>query len=186
MMKAAAIMKKRSKELATYETLDTGKPFSESYEVDMPYSVRAMEYHARAACNLMGETINIPGHFAFDYVTYEPYGVVRSISPWNFPLHLFTRSVCPAIAVGNTVVAKASSLTPSTGQIMGEIFLEAGFPAGVVNIVSGPGSIVGEAIMAHPSVRLVSFTGSEEVGRKLLMQSAKPPTIKKLILELGG
>lgn len=184
--RCADIMQRRAEELAQFETMDTGKPIRESRDVDIWYSIRAMNYFAKIMTAFKGEVINIPGNFAFDYVTYEPVGVVGTISPWNFPLHLFTRAVCPALAVGNSVVAKASSLTPVTSQIMGEIFLEAGMPAGVVNIVSGPGSVVGEAIMSSKDVSMVSFTGSEEVGRSLLAQSSRSPVIKKVILELGG
>ena len=184
--KAGVIMRRRLEELAQWECLDTGKPIRETRDVDIWYACRAMEYFAKIMTTFKGETINIPGGFAFDYVSYEPMGVVGTISPWNFPLHLFTRAVCPALAAGNCVVAKASSLTPITSQIMGEVFLEAGFPAGVVNIVSGPGATVGEAIMANKDVSMVSFTGSEEVGRRLMEQAAKAPIMKKVILELGG
>ena len=184
--KAADILRRRADEFAVWECKDTGKPLSETGPVDIFYSARALEYFAKIMTTFKGETINIPGNFAFDYVTYEPMGVVGTISPWNFPLHLFTRAVCPALAAGNCVVAKASSLTPITSQLMGEIFLEAGFPAGVVNIVSGPGNIVGEAIMANKDISMVSFTGSEEVGRSLLRQASEAPIIKKVILELGG
>lgn len=184
--RAAQIMQRRAEELAVCETQDTGKPIRESRDVDIPYAIRAMEYFSKVMTTFKGDIVNIPGNFAFDYVTYEPMGVVGTISPWNFPLHLFTRAVCPALSAGNTVVAKASSLTPVTSQLMGEIFLEAGFPAGVVNIISGPGAVVGEAIMANENVSMVSFTGSEEVGRSLLEQTSRSRVIKKLILELGG
>ena len=184
MLKAADIMKRRLKELAKWETMEVGKTISESENVDMPYSIRAMEYFANQAREIKGEVIPIPGKYAFDYVTYEPYGVVGSIVPWNFPLHIATRSVCPAIATGNTVVLKPSSHTPITALLLGEIILEAGFPAGVVNIVPGPGDITGNAILAHPDINMVSFTGSVEVGRKVIESSAK--AIKKVILELGG
>lgn len=184
MLKAADIMKRRLKELAKWETMEVGKTISESENVDMPYSIRAMEYFANQAREIKGEVIPIPGKYAFDYVTYEPYGVVGSIVPWNFPLHIATRSICPAIATGNTVVLKPSSHTPITALLLGEIILEAGFPAGVVNIVPGPGDITGNAILAHPDINMVSFTGSVEVGRKVIESSAK--AIKKVILELGG
>ena len=186
MTRAADILKKRLKEFALIESKDTGKTLRETMEIDIPYSIRAFTYHAKAICNIKGEVNNIPGKNSFNYVTFEPYGVAGVIAPWNFPLHLFTRGGCPALAAGNCLVVKASSLTPVTTQMMGEVFLEAGFPAGVVNIVSGPGSIVGEAIMSNENVEVVSFTGSEAVGRSLLMQSAKSKIIKKLILELGG
>ena len=185
MLKVADLMRKRTKELAKWETLECGKPISESEDVDIPYSIRAMEYFANQAREIKGEVIPIPGGYAFDYVTYEPYGVVGSIVPWNFPLHLGTRTLCPAIATGNTVVFKPSSFPPITAILLGEIILEAGLPSGVVNIVSGPGDTAGNAILSHPDIDMISFTGSLEVGRKVLEASAKP-RIKKVILELGG
>jgi len=185
MLKAAELMRKRTKELAKWETLQCGKPISESEDVDIPYSIRAMEYFANQAREIKGEVIPIPDGYAFDYVTYEPYGVVGSIVPWNFPLHLGTRTLCPAIATGNTVVLKPSSFTPITAILLGEIIVEAGFPPGVVNIISGPGDTVGNAMLSHPDIDMISFTGSLEVGRKVLEASAKP-RIKKVILELGG
>jgi acyl-CoA reductase-like NAD-dependent aldehyde dehydrogenase len=186
MLKAASIMRTRSGELAKWEAMDTGKPISEAENIDIPYSIRAMEYFANAAREIKGEVIPIPGNFAFDYVTYEPYGVIAAIPPWNFPLHLFTRAVCPAIATGNTVVAKASSMTPITAVLMGEIFHEAGLPAGVVNIISGSGGVTGEALISHPDVNMITFTGSEEIGRRILRKSSESPIIKKVTLELGG
>lgn len=185
MLKAAELMRKRTKELAKWETLECGKPISESEDIDMPYSIRAMEYFANQAREIKGEVIPIPGGYAFDYVTYEPYGVVGSIVPWNFPLHLATRTLCPAVATGNSVVLKPSSFTPITAILLGEIILEAGFPPGVVNIISGPGDTAGNAMLSHPDINMISFTGSLEVGRKVLEASAKP-RIKKVILELGG
>jgi aldehyde dehydrogenase (NAD+) len=117
---------------------------------------------------------------------YEPYGVVGVIPPWNYPLHLATRSLCAALATGNTVVLKPSSLTPVTALLLGEVMIEAGIPAGVVNIISGVGSVAGEALTLHRDVSLISFTGSVEVGRQIMMNAARSPIIKKVILELGG
>jgi len=185
MLKMAKLMEKRTKELAKWETLECGKPISESEDVDLPYSVRAMEYFANQAREIKGEVIPIPGDYAFDYVTYEPYGVVGSIVPWNFPLHLATRTLCPAIATGNTVVLKPSSFTPITAILLGEIILEAELPPGVVNIISGPGDTAGNAMLSHPDINMISFTGSLEVGQKVLEASAKP-RIKKVLIELGG
>jgi acyl-CoA reductase-like NAD-dependent aldehyde dehydrogenase len=186
MLKAAEIMRRRLKELARWEALDTGKPIYETENVDIDYSIRAMEYFANQSREIPGMVIPLPGDVAFDWVSYEPYGVVAGVTPWNFPLHLATRCICPAIATGNTVVAKPSSLAPITPTILGEIFLEAGFPEGVVNIINGPGSSTGEYLTTHPGVRMISFTGSLEVGRRLLEISSKSPIIKKVILELGG
>ncbi len=186
MLKAADIMRRRLKELARWEALDVGKPIFETENVDILYAIRAMEYFANQAREIKGEVIPLPGNAAFDWVSYEPYGVAACITPWNFPLHLATRCICPAIATGNTVVAKPSSLAPITPVLLGEIFLEAGLPPGVVNIVTGPGATTGEALISHPEVRMISFTGSVEVGKRLLEASAKSPIIKKVILELGG
>ena len=108
MLKAAMIMRKRLKELAKWESMDVGKPISEAENIDIPYSIRAMEYFANQAREIKGEVIPLPGGSAFDWVSYEPYGVVAAITPWNFPLHIATRAICPAIATGNTVVAKPS------------------------------------------------------------------------------
>ncbi|MCK4803067.1 MAG: aldehyde dehydrogenase [Spirochaetes bacterium] len=186
MLKAADIMRKRLKELAKWESMDVGKPIYEAENVDIPYSIRAIEYFANQSREIKGEVIPLPGDVAFDWVSYEPYGVVACITPWNFPLHLATRCICPAIATGNTVVAKPSSLAPITPTILGEIFMEAGLPPGVLNIINGPGSTTGEALTSHPDIRMISFTGSLEIGRRLLEISSRSPIIKKVILELGG
>ena len=189
MLKAAQTMRKREKELAKYEAMDTGKPVQETSIVDIPYSIWAMEYFANMAREVQGHVIPInreSGRNILDFVTYEPYGVVAVISPYNFPLHLFTRSLCPALAAGNTAVCKASSMTPVTASMMGEIFLEAGFPPGVVNILSGPGRTTGEALAFNKEVDIIAFTGSEKTGRRLIEISSQSARIKKTILELGG
>ena len=186
MLKAAEIMRRRQKELAEWEARDTGKPLYETKNIDIPYAIRAMEYFAHQAREIQGHVIPIPKEEVFDWVSYEPFGVVGAITPWNFPLHLATRAICPAIAVGNTVVAKASSLAPVTPILLGEIIEEAGFPPGVVNILSGEGSITGDAIVHHPDVSMITFTGSLEVGRSILKASAESAVMKKVILELGG
>ena len=188
MLKAAAIMRKREKELAEYEARDTGKPIAETAGFDIPFSILAMEYFANIAREVQGHVIptKVEKQTCFDFVTYEPFGVVAVISPFNFPLHLLTRSLCPALAAGNTAVCKASSFTPVTTAILGEILVEAGFPPGVVNIVSGTGQTVGEALASHPEIDVVSFTGSEAVGRRLIELSARSPILKKMVLELGG
>jgi len=189
MLKAAGIMRRREHELAEWEALDTGKPIAETAGFDIPFSIVAMEYFANLAREVQGHVVparNEPNKVCFDFVTYEPYGVVAVISPFNFPLHLLTRSLCPALAAGNTAVCKASSATPMTTSILGEILLEAGFPPGVVNIVSGGGADAGEALASHREVDVIGFTGSESVGRRLIELSARSPILKKLVLELGG
>jgi len=186
MLRAAKIMQQRHAELAKWEARDTGKPIFETEMIDIPISVQAMTYFANKAREIEGQVIPLPGDYGLDWVSYEPYGVVATITPWNFPLHLATRCICPALAAGNTVVHKSSSLAPVTPTILGEIFLEAGFPAGVLNIVNGPGNTTGEALISHSEVQMVSFTGSLEVGRRVLECSARSPIIKKVLLELGG
>jgi aldehyde dehydrogenase (NAD+) len=186
MHRAADILEKRIEEFARWEALDSGKTIKDARNTDIPLAIKAFRYHADAIKAIKGKVIPIPGHTQFDYVTYEPYGVVACIAPWNYPIHLLTRSICPALAAGNTIVAKPSSFTSITAQLLSEVFLEAGFPKGVYNAIPGPGSVVGEALLAHDDVALVALTGSEEVGRRLMTASAQARMIKKLILELGG
>ncbi|MDO4271177.1 MAG: aldehyde dehydrogenase family protein [Eubacteriales bacterium] len=184
--RVADIMERRFEELARWEAMDTGKTIYETRTIDIPLSIRAFRFHADSAKSLCGKVIPVPGHFLFDYTSYEPYGVVGSIAPWNFPLHLLTRSIAAALAAGNTVVCKAATMTPVTSQILGEIFEEAGVPAGVYNIVSGSGGVVGEELLANDKVAMVALTGSEEVGRRLMAASSQAKRIKPLSLELGG
>lgn len=188
MLKAAAIMRRREKELAEYEAMETGKPFHESYTFDIRVSIWAFEYFANLAKEIKGDVIPLGDiNFRdFDFATYEPYGVAAIIAPYNFPLHLLTRSLAPALAAGNTCVMKASSYTPTTTAIMAEIFHEAGFPAGSVNVIHGLGSTVGKALASHRDVDVIGFTGSEQVGRELMKISSQSPVIKKCVLELGG
>ena len=186
MLKAANILDRRRDEFIKAEVLDAGKPISEATGYDIPVSIRAFEYYGNLAREVRGQVIPIADASHFDYLTYEPYGVIGVISPWNFPLHLFTRGLCPALAAGNTVVIKPASLTPLTAMMMGEVFEEAGFPPGVVNIVPGSGGVAGNALLEHKDIKMISFTGSEEVGRQVLHKSADAPIIKKVTLELGG
>jgi acyl-CoA reductase-like NAD-dependent aldehyde dehydrogenase len=189
MIKAAELLEERQEEFARLEAMDTGKPITETTIIDIPLSAWAFEYFANLAFEVQGHVIPIGRKSAreiFDFVSYEPYGVVAVISPFNFPLHLVTRSLCPALAAGNSVVCKASSLTPITTSLLGEIIKEAGFPPGVVNIVSGAGSLAGEALAINREIDVIAFTGSEEIGRRLIELSAKSERIKKTILELGG
>lgn len=185
MQKALEIFRKRKDEFAEWEAKDVGKPIKEARDTDMLYVFRAMEYFSNLGRQIRGNVIPLPGRTAFCYETYEPHGVVGSIIPWNFPLHIATRTICPALSAGNTVILKASSLAPITCSMMAEIFLEAGYPKGVLNVVSGPGSVTGEAILKNIDVNMVSFTGSSAVGRRCLQASAET-NLKKILLELGG
>lgn len=186
LLKVADILERRLEEFAKWEAMDTGKPISETRSIDIPLAVRAFRFHADGIKSLTGKVITVPGHQQFNYTSYEPYGVVGSIAPWNFPLHLLTRSIGAALAAGNTVVCKAATMTPVTSQMLAEVFEEAGVPAGVYNIVSGSGGVVGEELLASDKVSMVALTGSEPVGRRLMEASAQAGRIKPLSLELGG
>ena len=188
MMKVADIMKRRATELAQVESRETGKPIKETSGFDIPVSIWAFEYFAGISREIKGEVIPVGdiNDRAFDFVTYEPFGVALIIPPFNFPLHLLTRSLCPALAAGNTCVVKASSVTPTSALILAEIFEEAGVPGGVYNVVNGDGKTLGNALALHREVDIIGFTGSEKIGRELLRRSSESEVIKKCILELGG
>lgn len=189
LIRVAEGITRREKEFAEMESKDAGKPIAETMGFDIRFSAYAFEYFAGIAREVHGDVIPVKNGLKrglFDFTTYEPYGVVAVISPFNYPLHLLTRSLAPALAAGNTCVCKASSMTPVTTAMLGEVMLEAGMPAGVVNIISGAGSVCGEALASDENVDVIAFTGSETVGRRLIELSAQSPVIKKTILELGG
>jgi aldehyde dehydrogenase (NAD+) len=168
----ARLVQKHSRLLAVLETMDNGKPIRESRDIDIPLVARHFYYHAGWAQLLEQE---FPG--------YEPCGVVGQIIPWNFPLLMLAWKIAPALATGNTVVLKPAEFTPLTALAFAEICKEAGLPAGVVNIVTGDGA-AGEALVKHPDVDKIAFTGSTEVGRAI--RAATATSHKKLSLELGG
>ncbi|MDR1509410.1 MAG: aldehyde dehydrogenase family protein [Synergistaceae bacterium] len=189
MLKIAQIMRRRFREMAEYEAMETGKPVSETLTLDIPYSIEAFEYFSGICREIKGEVLPVNGergNKTFDFVTYEPYGVAAVIAPYNFPLHLLTRSLAPALAAGNTCVCKASSITPSTAAILSEIAEEAKLPAGVINVLHGAGGLVGEALCTDENVDVIAFTGSQTVGRQILRYAADSKIIKKCVLELGG
>lgn len=168
----ARLVQKHSRLLAVLETMDNGKPIRESRDIDIPLVARHFYYHAGWAQLLDQE-----------FPEYEPCGVVGQIIPWNFPLLMAAWKIAPALATGNTVVLKPAEFTPLTALAFAELCQEAGLPAGVVNIVTGDGS-TGEALVKHPAVDKIAFTGSTEVGRAI--RSATAATPKRLSLELGG
>jgi acyl-CoA reductase-like NAD-dependent aldehyde dehydrogenase len=182
--KIADTLMERLEEFATVETLDVGKPIIESKAFDIPMTAGCFEYYANIIVSQVnGESIP-GGDGVLDYTIKEPLGVIGAIAPWNFPLAQAIRKVAPAIAAGNTVVLKPSSLAPLTSIMLGELALSAGLPPGVINIIPGLGSGTGEALLAHPNVDKVSFTGSTDVGKNVLQHSAK--LIRPSTLELGG
>ena len=170
-------------EIARLETLDNGKPIFESRQIDVPMVANCFHYFAGWATKLAGETLPVNPAF-FTYTLREPIGVVGAIIPWNFPMIMVGWKVAPALAAGNTVVLKPAELTPLSAIRIGELALEAGLPPGVFNVLPGKGSIAGEAMVKHPGVDKISFTGSTEVGKHLMKTAAD--TMKKLSLELGG
>jgi len=178
----ADLVEKNIDEMAELETLDNGKPIFESRYVDMPMVIDVLRYYAGWATKIHGETVNTL-ETAFTYTLREPVGVVGMIVPWNFPLLLASWKVGPALACGNTIVWKPASLTPLTTLRFGELAVEAGLPAGVLNILTGP-SEVGRAMVRHPGIDKIAFTGSTEVGKDIMRSAAD--SMKRLTLELGG
>jgi len=172
----------RRDELARLETLDVGKPLKDSLG-DIDGVVATLRYNAGAADKMQGETIPL-GPDVVDFTRLEPLGVTAHIVPWNFPLGMAMRSLAPALAAGCTAVLKPAEQSPLSALTLGELIAAAGFPAGVVNIVTGFGEEAGDALVRHPLVRGVSFTGSVETGRRILAAAA--PGIKPAVLELGG
>lgn len=176
-------LEKRKDEFAQLETLNTGKPLVEA-NADIYLSYKIMNYYSGLAENIRAETMEVSDPNFFWFTTYEPIGLVCVIPPFNFPLHLATRSLAPALAAGNTAIIKPSTLTPLTATLFGEVLVAAGVPPGVVNVVNGPGSTVGSLLTHHPQVDMIAFTGSKDVGVEI--QRAAAETMKRTVLELGG
>jgi aldehyde dehydrogenase (NAD+) len=173
----------RADEIAHLETLHNGKPIFESRHIEVPAAAECFQYFAGWADKLHGETIPVKGNF-LAYTLREPVGVVAAIVPWNFPLLLTSWKVAPALACGNTVIIKPASQTPLTALALAEIAQEAGIPAGVINVVAGPGSKVGQMLVEHPGIDKIAFTGDTSTGRQIMRASAE--TLKHITLELGG
>jgi aminomuconate-semialdehyde/2-hydroxymuconate-6-semialdehyde dehydrogenase len=169
--------------LALAETNDNGKPLWLSKRVDIPRASSNFRFFATGLMHFATESHNMEDK-AINYTLRQPIGVVGCISPWNLPLYLFTWKIAPALAAGNCVVAKPSEITPMTGYLLSILCKEAGLPAGVLNIVHGNGPNCGAAIVAHPEIKAISFTGSTRAGREIAATAG--PMFKKLSLELGG
>src|SRR5260370_27992402 len=176
------LVEKSVDELAELETLDNGKPIFESRYVDMAMVIDVLGYCAGLATKIHGETVNT-FETAFTYTLREPVGVVGLIVPWNFPLLLASWKLGPALACGNTLVLKPAEQTPLTALRLGEMVIDAGFPAGVINILTG-GPETGRAIVGHPGIDKIGFTGSTAVGKEIMRGAAD--TLKRVTLELGG
>jgi len=181
--KIGDLVDKYNEELGTLETLDNGKPIFESRQVDMPMVAEVFRYYAGWATKVYGETAPVRGPF-FHYTLREPLGVVAAIVPWNFPLLLASWKVAPALAAGNTVVLKPASYTSLSALRFAEICQEAGLPDGALNVITGAGAGAGQALVRHPGVAKIAFTGATSTGQQILRDSAD--TLKRVTLELGG
>ncbi|MCO6460114.1 MAG: aldehyde dehydrogenase [Saprospiraceae bacterium] len=179
----ADIIDNKMDELALAESTDNGKPLWLSKKVDIPRAASNFRFFATAIKHFSSESYY--DHPAtLSYTLRQPIGIVGCISPWNLPLYLFTWKIVPAIAAGNCIIAKPSEITPVTASILGEICNEAGLPAGVLNILHGTGPNTGNAIVSHPDIKAISFTGGTATGKHII--SIAGPMLKKLSLELGG
>lgn len=183
LLRVAELIERNLEELAQLESLDSGKPVSLARRLDIPRAVANFRFFATAILHDSTEAHMTDGR-ALNYTLRQPLGVAGLISPWNLPLYLLTWKIAPAIAAGNTCVAKPSELTPLTANRLAELIAEAGLPPGVVNIVHGLGAKVGAALTAHRDVPLISFTGGTATGEHVARSAA--PLFKKLSLELGG
>jgi aldehyde dehydrogenase (NAD+) len=184
LFRLADLIEKHADELAGLEALDNGKPFGVAKAVDVAATVGCFRYFAGWADKVHGKTIPVDGEY-FCYTRHEPVGVVGQIIPWNFPMLMLAWKLAPALATGNTVVMKPAEQTPLSALRIGELIVEAGFPAGVVNLLPGYGPTAGAAIARHMDVDKVAFTGSTEVGH-LIMEAAAKSNLKRVTLELGG
>ncbi|HZT97237.1 MAG TPA: aldehyde dehydrogenase family protein [Chloroflexota bacterium] len=183
MMRFAQLMQDRSEELERAESIDSGKPVMFAARPELAHSIEVMTFYAGATSKLTGETVPTSPHM-FTYTLREPLGVCGQIIPWNYPLMMAVWKIAPAIAAGNTVILKPASNTPITALMLARLALEAGIPAGVVNVITGPGAKIGAYLAGHPSVAKVAFTGETATGRTIM--SIASQTMKRVTLELGG
>jgi len=184
MFRLAELMERDLEELALLETLDMGKPIRDTRTIDIPTSINSIRWYAEALDKVYGEVATTPAD-RLSFVVREPLGVVGAIVPWNFPLHMACWKVAPALAAGNSIVLKPAEQSPLTALKLGQLALEAGVPDGVLNVVPGLGESAGQALARHMDVDLIAFTGSGEVGRKLMIYAGES-NLKRVALELGG
>jgi len=177
-------MEARVDELSAVEALDNGKTITWAKTVDVPFAIATIRYYAGWCDKIQGNTIDTDNK-KLVYTLHEPFGVVGQIIPWNFPLLMVSWKIGPALATGNSIVLKPSEFTPLTALIVAELVQQAGFPPGVLNVVTGYGNTVGQAITEHMGIEKVAFTGSTLVGRKV-MEAAAKSNLKNVTLELGG
>ncbi|HET9052714.1 MAG TPA: aldehyde dehydrogenase [Cyclobacteriaceae bacterium] len=183
LIKIADLIDRDLDKLALAESIDQGKPVKLAKAVDIPRASANLRFYATAILHTASDA-HFTDHEAINYTQHSPIGVAGCISPWNLPLYLFTWKVAPALAAGCTVVAKPSEVTPMTAYLFSKLCIEAGLPEGVLNIIHGVGSKAGQAIVEHPEIAAISFTGGTATGKKIAATAA--PMFKKLSLELGG
>lgn len=182
LLRIADLIEQKAEIFAQAESRDNGKPLWLAKQMDIPRASQNLRFYATASLHSSNHSYQQIG--SLNYTLREPLGVVACISPWNLPLYLFTWKIAPALASGNCVLAKPSELTPYTAYLFAQACIEAGLPAGVLNILNGYGNEVGEAMVSHPKIRAISFTGGTLTGAKIAQIAA--PQFKKLSLELGG
>lgn len=182
MLKLAALIEEHLDALAAAESRDNGKPLKLAQTVDIPRARDNFAFYATAILHEEDQFHKMPQ--GFNYTLRQPIGIVGCISPWNLPLYLFSWKIAPALASGNCVIAKPSEVTPYSAYLLSKLCIEAGMPAGVLNILHGTGPSVGQAIVEHPKIKAISFTGGTKTGEHLARTAA--PMFKKLSLELGG
>jgi len=179
----ASELEKNQNEFAIAETIDNGKPLNDSKNIDIPRAINNLRFYASIVINQSSESHSLPNN-VINYTLRDPLGVVSCISPWNYPLHILTWKIAPALAIGNCVIAKPSEVTPMTAYLFSKICIKAGLPKGVLNILHGPGHNIGDKIVKHPDIKAVSFTGGTKTGK--IISSAASSLLKKVSLELGG
>lgn len=184
LIRISELLEENLEAFAQAESKDNGKPVSLAKSVDIPRAASNFRFFGHAITQFSSESHESIGHSAINFTLRQPIGVVGCISPWNLPLYLFTWKIAPALAAGNCVVAKPSEITPMTAYLLGEICNKAGLPKGVLNIVQGLGTTAGQAIVEHPDIKAISFTGGTATGAHIAKIAA--PMFKKLSLELGG
>ena len=184
LLKLADLIRANRDELALLESLDVGKPIRDTLAVDVPSAAKTIQWYAETIDKVYGE-VGPTGPDALSLVTREPIGVVAAIVPWNYPLIVTAWKLGAALATGNSVVLKPASQSPLTALRLAELAAEAGLPDGVLNVVPGPGAVIGDALARHPAVDKIAFTGSTEVGRSLL-RAVGETDVKAITLELGG
>ncbi|WP_242131551.1 aldehyde dehydrogenase [Aestuariivivens marinum] len=184
LIKISELLETNLQRLAEAESKDNGKPVNVAKIVDIPRAASNFRFFGNAITQFASESHESVGHQAINYTLRQPLGVVGCISPWNLPLYLFTWKIAPALAAGNCVIAKPSEVTPLTAYLLGELCNEAALPSGVLNIIHGLGNTTGQAIIEHPNIKAISFTGGTNTGAHIAKIAA--PLFKKLSLELGG